>query len=283
MSVDSLKALIPAKEYLAKQKRSKYYHIRYGDTLSEIARRFGTSVDMLLAINNISNEHYIRRGMTIRIPVDKKEALALAKNDKKILKPEIPTKAEPIEKIITSAPKEKIEDSINKDNISSIVSAPAFTNGKSKDDLDIEFIQSKNPPIGYIRVEAEETLGHFAEWLQIKTQRIRDWNSLSFRRAIDLNQKIKLIFNQVTPDEFNRIRLEYHHGIEEDFFMHYNITGTKTHKVRTGENLWYLCNYIFNLPIWLVVSYNKDIDFSKLKAGDTIVFPDVKAKTESGM
>jgi len=283
MSVDSLKALIPGKEYFAKQKRSKYYHIRYGDTLSEIARRFGTSVDVLLAVNNISNEHYIRRGMTIRIPVDKEDELILAKNERTEVVPDKPVKEKPIEKSLASAPKEKNEGPINKDNKSNKVSAIAFANGKSKDDLDIEFIQSKNPPIGYIRVEPEETLGHYAEWLEIKTQRIRDWNSLSFSRAIDLNQKIKLIFNQVKPDEFNRIRLEYHHGIEEDFFLHYDITGTMTHTVQSGENLWYLCQYVFNLPIWLVVNYNKDIDFSKLKAGDEIIFPDVKAKSESGM
>ena len=57
ISADSLLAAIPETEYLAEQKTSKYYRIRYGDTLSDIARRFGTSVELLLAFNNISNAH----------------------------------------------------------------------------------------------------------------------------------------------------------------------------------------------------------------------------------
>jgi membrane-bound lytic murein transglycosylase D len=283
VSVDSLMALIPNEEYFAKQKQSKYYHIRYGDTLSEIARRFGTSVDMLLAINNISNEHYIRRGMTIRIPLDKKEELLLAKNEKKKIKPDIQAKDQPAEKFLASAPKVKKENSINNSDRTTKSNVHVFTNGKSNADLEIEFIQKKNPPIGYIRVEPEETLGHYAEWLQIKTQKIRNWNKLSFGRSINLNKRIKLIFNKVTPDEFNRLRLEYHRGIEEDFFIHYEIISTMVHRVQSGENLWYLCHYVFNLPMWLVVAYNKDIDFNQIKAGDKIVIPEVKPKTEASI
>ena len=122
-------------------------------------------------------------------------------------------------------------------------------------------------------------MGHYAEWLQIKTQKIRDWNKLSFREVINLNNKIKIIFNHVTPEEFNRLRLEYHRGIEEDFFINYDIINTKTYRVKSGENLWYLCQYIFNLPIWLVVNYNKDIDFNQLKIGDKIIVPEVDSKT----
>ena len=170
----------------------------------------------------------------------------------------------------------------NQDKGTQILTA-IFENGKDMEDLDIKFIQTKNPPIGYIRVEPEETLGHYGDWLQIRTQRIRDWNSLSFSRPINLNQRIKLVFNQVSPDEFNRLRLEYHRGIEEDFFMNYDIIGTVTHQVQTGDNLWYLCHYEYNLPYWLVVSYNKNIDFNHLKAGDQLTIPEIRAKGESSI
>ena len=283
LSVDSLMALIPNTEYFAKQKQSKYYHIRYGDTLSEIARRFGTTTDMLLAINNISNEHYIRRGMTIRIPSAKEKLLVLAQNEQSKIKTNTQTNAQPAVKTLASAAKVKKDYSVNNNDNSAKIHAPIFMNGKNKADLDIEFIQTKNPPIGYIRVEPEETLGHYAEWLQIKTQKIRNWNKLSFRKSIDLNQRIKLIFNQVTPDVFNRMRLEYHRGIEEDFFIHYEIISTMVHRVQSGENLWYLCRYVFNLPMWLVVDYNKDIDFNQLKVGDKIILPEVKSKTDASI
>ena len=141
-----------------------------------------------------------------------------------------------------------------------------------------EFVQKKNPAIGYIRVEAEETLGHYSDWLQIKTQKIRNWNNLSFSTAIHTNQKIKLIFDKITADDFNRMRLEYHSGLEEDFFIHYEITGTLEHRIKAGDNIWYLCNYEYNMPYWLIVDYNKDVNFDNLKVGDKLIIPTIKAK-----
>jgi membrane-bound lytic murein transglycosylase D len=282
VSADSLIAVIPGKAYYPEQKRSKYYHIRYGDTLSEIARKFGTSVEMLLAMNNISNEHYIRRGMTIRIPDEKEESVILANNDNKQISTNMQSNAQSSEseKILASDSNVQRDHTMHDNTMTAGNLASVFTNGKSMADLEIEFIQTQSPPIGYIRVEPEETLGHYAEWLQIKTQRIRDWNKLSFGKAINLNQKIKLIFDQVAPAAFNRMRLEYHRGIEEDFFMHYEIIGTLTHQVQTGENLWYLCHYIYNLPYWLIVAYNKDTDFNQLKPGDQLIIPDIKTKDD---
>jgi peptidoglycan lytic transglycosylase D len=283
ISTDSLLAAIPQSAYLARQKRSEYYRIRYGDTLSDIARRFGTSVELLLALNNISNEHFIRRGMTIRIP-DKKSTLPLlaAIDTKRVL---------PINNsfMMVSAEEEILELKITlpdpfwqqllpeQDSVSSAKPA-SYANARDKSDLEIEFIQKKKPAIGYIRVEAEETLGHYAEWLQIKTQRIRNWNNLPFRTAIHLNQKIKLIFDHISPEEFNRARLEYHIGLEEDFFMHYEITGTQSHTVRSGDNIWYLCNYEYNLPLWLIVSYNKSLNFETLRTGDKLTIPTIKSR-----
>ena len=44
------------------------YTIQWGDTLSEIALRYGTTVAILCAINNISNPDKIYAGHTLYIP-----------------------------------------------------------------------------------------------------------------------------------------------------------------------------------------------------------------------
>jgi membrane-bound lytic murein transglycosylase D len=302
VSPDSVLAAIPNSAYFANQKKSKYYRIRYGDNLSKIARRYGTTVETLMAINNISNAHYIRRGMTIRLPdeTDMPILLAMNKNDK--IKSEKPirnegTKSKPSAQIAAEVKKQKskgttaqvipsdhrIPFAIEKPDIStggnaSRVNSAVQTNGKTMADLEIDFIQKKDPAIGYIRVEPEETLGHYSDWLQIKTQKIRNWNNLSYSSPINLNQKIKLVFNKITPGEFNRMRLEYHRGLEEDFFENYEITDTLTHRVKRGENLWYICNYVYNLPYWLIVDFNKDLDLEKLKVGDKLTIPGIKSR-----
>lgn len=309
ISADSLLAAIPNSAYYTDQKQSKYYRIRYGDNLSNIARKFKTSVETLMAINNITNAHYIRRGMTIRLPDRTDSSILIAVNEKEILNKEMPVQTEPSRQILAastevqSAGEDNIEmeldspivlqrpdsiltltfwlpETVEKDTFSESSPVPSVqTNGKILDDLEIEFIRKSAPAVGYICVEPEETLGHYSDWLQVKTQRVRDWNNLSYGTAIHLNQKIKLIFDKVTPDEFNLVRLEYHRGLEEDFFVNYEITDTLTHRIKNGENLWYLCNYVYNLPYWLVVDFNKDVDLTNLKTGDKLIIPAVKSKS----
>lgn len=306
LALDSVLENLPETDSYAYQKQNQYYRIRSGDTLNDIAKRFGTSVEMILVINNISNAHYIRQGMTIRIPekTDLPWILAVQENNQN--KTDRPTQSQSPVPAALSMPEEELTLSENDQilidtpmmaqpadsaiflslwqpetpalDTTTKVSANIQTNGKSLTDLEIEFLQAQEYPLGYIRVEPEETLGHYSEWLNVKTQKIRDWNTLSLSSNIHLNQKIKLIFENVRPDEFNRLRLEFHRGLEDDFFSNYEITDTLTHRIKDGENLWYLCNYIYNLPLWLVVDFNKNVDLKKLKAGDQLTIPTVKSK-----
>ena len=87
-----------------------------------------------------------------------------------------------------------------------------------------------------------------------------------------------MVFDKVSAADFNSRRLEYHRGIEEDFFMNYEITGTTEHTIKRGDNIWDLCNYEYNLPYWLIVDYNKEMDFRNLIAGDILVIPTIKTK-----
>jgi len=133
------------------------------------------------------------------------------------------------------------------------------------------------PQNGQVRVEPDETLGHFADWLHVPTWKLRRINGFSFRQAIRVGQLIWLTFESVTPEEFHRRRTEYHQGIEEDFYRNFTITGQKMHKVRRGENIWYLCNRVYEIPYWLLEKYNSDRDLLKLVAGEEIVIPVVEA------
>ena len=46
-----------------------YYTVASGDTLYSIARRYGTTVNAILAVNYIPNPNYIRVGQKICLPV----------------------------------------------------------------------------------------------------------------------------------------------------------------------------------------------------------------------
>lgn len=52
----------------AKQQSYTYYTIRRGDTLSSIARRYGTTADAIAKCNNMKNKDAIKEGQKIKIP-----------------------------------------------------------------------------------------------------------------------------------------------------------------------------------------------------------------------
>jgi membrane-bound lytic murein transglycosylase D len=124
-----------------------------------------------------------------------------------------------------------------------------------------------------ITVDAGETLGHYAEWLEVTASRLRALNRLPPRRSLRIGQRLALDFSRVTPDEFLQRRIEYHKGIEEDFFGSFRVTGTLEHRMRSGESLWILSHRVYSVPTWLIQRYNPDVDLARLIPGTRLVIP----------
>jgi len=125
-------------------------------------------------------------------------------------------------------------------------------------------------------VDDDETLGHFADWLEVSPQRLRNLNRLKPGRPIHVGQTLRLDFSKVTPEVFLERRLEYHKGIEEDFFGAFRVTGTVEHSLRSGDTLWLLSHKLYGVPTWLIHRYNPDVDFTKLVPGVKLQIPVVE-------
>src|SRR5690606_6555645 len=102
---------------------------------------------------------------------------------------------------------------------------------------------------GAITVQALETLGHYADWLEIRTQRLRDLNRLPFGQNVVLGQALTIDFSRVTPEEFERRRVAYHREHQEAFFSSHQIEDVEDHVVRRGESLWVLAQRTYNVPV----------------------------------
>ncbi len=131
----------------------------------------------------------------------------------------------------------------------------------------------KGTTIGTIQVEVEETLGHYADWLEIPTRKIRTLNNYRFGRSIHYGQKLKLPFGKVSKDDFEERRYLFHKELVEDFFVAFNVDGEKSYRVKKGDNLWTLCHDEFDLPFWLIKQYNAGFDFHALRLGSEIKVP----------
>ena len=142
-----------------------------------------------------------------------------------------------------------------------------------RENLSVVRITSQSTRRGWTRVEAEETLGHFAQWLGINPRVLRSLNKLGPGRNVWVSQKLFLSFHRTTPKEFQNRRLEFHKGLEEDFFESYKVIGTFHHTIQTGENLWELAKEKYEVPFWVIARYNPDLSRSKVTAGTKVTFP----------
>jgi membrane-bound lytic murein transglycosylase D len=129
---------------------------------------------------------------------------------------------------------------------------------------------------GTIRVEATETLGQYADWLQIPTQKLRVLNKFKSKQPVLLGQKLKLDYSRVSREAFEQVRRDYHAKLQGEFFVTHRIAGTEVYIVRRGDSLWTMTQKFSNLPIWLLRQYNPDTDLSDLKAGTQVVMPKVE-------
>jgi len=131
-----------------------------------------------------------------------------------------------------------------------------------------------------IEVQPLETLGHYADWLGLATQRLRDLNGMPFQRAVVIGQRIRLDFANVGPEVFEQRRTAYHRDLQEAFFARYRIEDVEAHVVRTGDSLWLLAQRRYNVPVWLLRQYNPDIDLDRVQPGTVVNFPRLKPLVE---
>ena len=137
-------------------------------------------------------------------------------------------------------------------------------------------LQQDNRPVGIIKVEIEETLGHYAEWAGVRARDIRRLNKMRYGHPIHLGQKLKIPLHRVDKDAFEETRFEYHKELVEDFFAAYRVDALKIYSIKRGDNIWTLSRDVFELPLWLIRRYNGNVDLSALMPSQNLRIPVVE-------
>ena len=98
---------------VAQAKAEGYYTVALGDTLGKVASKFGTSVDKLVKLNNISNPHLIYVGEVIKIneTAETKAEVSIPKASQTVAKATVAAPATKVETkaAATPAPVAKVE------------------------------------------------------------------------------------------------------------------------------------------------------------------------------
>ncbi len=250
------------------------YRVRRGDTLSKIAKRSGVPKAQLMALNNISNPNRIYPGQPLVLRATSEPAPPAVPP---VVTASVPPPAEP-EPPPAELPAIEIDDA---DELEESALPVADSSGTDDQRLLADPADYLVASDGSIEAQAVETLGHYADWLQIRTQRLRDLNGYSFRQPVVIGRRLKLDFSRVTPEEFAAQRIAYHRELQGAYFTRHRVIDTTEHKLRRGESLWVLTQRRYKVPVWLLRQYNPELDLDRVKPGDRIVFPRVE-RVEDG-
>ncbi len=285
----------PAPTTLGTTPAEGVYVVRRGDSIERIATRLGIDPQTLIAANDIQNRNLIQVGQQLIVPTaGQAEATVAAVVDAPapIEPPTAPSSAD-----VTAA---MIDDMPDSADLTAAL-APAVADGDTApaetpegDAPDVNALASEQDmlaadPSDYsvsatntITVQALETLGHYADWLEIPTQRLRDVNSLPFREAVALGRSLTLDFATVDIATFEQRRRAYHQQLQSEFFAAYRIENIESHVIKPGESLWVLAERTYNVPVWLLRQYNPDLNFDRIRPGIVVKFPRLKAIDAAG-
>jgi membrane-bound lytic murein transglycosylase D len=236
------------------------YRVQSGDTLSIIAARHGVTTSALVELNDLRNANALRIGQVLVMMLPAGGASAPAA-------PAPIPEVRPSEAVLAKLEEAEPTSSGAVVAAGEVLATPARP-AATADPADYEVAAD-----GTIEVQAIETLGHYADWLEIPTQRLRDINRLSFTQSVVLGWRLKLDFGRVTAADFTARRVAYHRALQDAFFARFHIDGMREQQVRPGDSLWSLAQAEPSLPLWLLRQYNPDLDFANLQPGTVVIIP----------
>ncbi|HUL82912.1 MAG TPA: LysM peptidoglycan-binding domain-containing protein [Gammaproteobacteria bacterium] len=273
------------------------YTVRSGDSIEKIAKRLKIGQQALLAANSLSSTDKIFAGQTLLVPgtANLTAAAVLAANE-----PPASVALVPAAAVVVAPATSPFEGPLQEDELEAALT-PADEGKPSGAETvaDAEDATADNALAGtqvelaadpsdysvsasnQITVQALETLGHYADWLDLPTQRLRDLNHIKAREAVVIGQPLKLDFSKVDAATFEQRRRMYQQQRQDEFFAAYQIEDVASHVIKPGESLWVLAERTYKVPVWLLRQYNPDLNLDRVTPGAVVKFPKLRAVDSS--
>jgi membrane-bound lytic murein transglycosylase D len=282
----------------------RYYEVRAGDSLSLIAEKHDTKAQTLRSMNRLSGSDQIHAGQVLRVPMGAipeplgaGAAMMLAAQRTKVGIGDGALALNVPRLVAGAAGQASLMDGISyQDSVPASLPADPCRKAGSKtpaNDTDypveMESALDETPlqtqpalaadPVDYsvaadntVEIQLNETLGHFAEWLDLSSDRLKRLNKLRHKQQLIAGRRLKLDFSHATAERFEQLRIAYHQSRQLDYFRRYRIVGVLEHAIIAGDNLWMLAVQQYQVPMWLLRQYNPDIDVSTVLPLDSIIF-----------
>ena len=279
-SLQDLLANLPGDAVFRQQLPDLFHTVARGDTLSEIADAYGTRVSTLVALNSLSSGNRIRAGQQIRLPAAGPAPVTVAAAPAPAVAAVVAN--QPTSEAIADMPAIDELPISDEESPSALADQLSDLMGSLQASLLSDPSDYSVAEDGSIEVHPLETLGHYADWLSIRTQRLRDINGLAFRTPVEVGQRIKLDLRTVDAEQFENLRTSYHRQQQDTFFRNNTITGVTEHDVKRGESVWILALRQYDVPVWLFRQYNPELDLHNVHPGVRLNFPVLVRNTSGG-
>lgn len=243
------------------------YTVRQGDTLSSIAGRLDVTELALLQTNQIDHPDRIYPGQALRLPSN--EALTA--------QPVVYVTFEPQETAPAPEPATVVENTAAAPQSEAVALEVA---AHSEADIAQALVDLAADPSDYsvganssIEIQASETLGHYADWLDLSSADLRNLNRMSTRQPVVMGERLRLDFSKVSPEQFELRRRQFHLQQQREFFRQYRIQNVDQYQVAANDNIANLARQKYSVPMWLLRQYNPQLNFRQVQIGQTVVFP----------
>jgi len=276
------------------------YTVMSGDTLSDIARRAGASEADIMQLNGMNNPDRLFPGQELRLPAESEQPVARARVNEAplesspepalvgpVLPPEVAERIAASQAIADADEEQAVgmQTALSPGTVSSegagVLARETMPSVREQVASATELLAAD--PSDYsvasdssIEIQATETLGHYADWLGIRTQQLRNLNGMNINQLVIVGNRLTLDFSEVDAEEFELRRRQYHIAQQEQFFRNFRIQDVDRYEIAANENIATIARQRYSVPLWLLRQYNPDLDFRQVRVGQTVVFPVVE-------
>ncbi len=238
--------------------------IRRGETVSQIANRYKISKAVILEVNKLSRSKKLKVGATLVIPIRSNSASAIVEAQRLKEKQDI----------------ERANRLKEEGRRTTTSSSPAIAQTRTKRKIVVErpYEPKGREKLTYV-VKSGETLGHIAEWFNVRASHIRNWNNIPYGKHIYKGQKLviwvpeeklqqyKSLASGTLKEKQKNISTSTKKRTKSDRSGTSSI-GWIDHKVKKGETLEKIAES-YDVAIADLKSWNK-LKTSRINAGEVL-------------
>jgi membrane-bound lytic murein transglycosylase D len=285
---------LPAGAQQLKQKPTTFVVVARGDSLYSIGRRIGVPWQEIASANNLSSYRRLLPGQRLIIPGKGYQPppapapkLEVAVNAPPQAESAEAPQAAPLASEPSAGP---LDGTTTPEAPPGVPTALVQGDGQApvKDGLDqAELLQDlklrevdAQRRTGLLVASYGETLGYYADWAGVDVQDIRALNGMSSRSSLQPGRSLRIPLDNVSPEDFNQRRLDFHQTRVESFYSEYNITDKVKIRVQRGQSSWAIAQNN-NVPMWLFYRENPQLLTEPIRPGMQLTLPIVQQSEQN--